>query len=88
MKLSFECVLIYVLEHSGCAGRLLHGRVERHGSKELSVYNATGELIEYISGSRIRSWCLFQANDAPIKDWCHIRPEDRSVIHERLLAPI
>jgi hypothetical protein len=88
MKLSFECVLIYVLEYSRCAGRLRHGRVERHGSTDLNVYDGMGQLIEYISGGRIRSWCLFQANNAPIKDWCHIHPDDGSVIHERLLAPL
>ncbi|HEY6306442.1 MAG TPA: hypothetical protein VIY49_02215 [Bryobacteraceae bacterium] len=82
MKLSFECVLIYVLRHSGCAGRLQQGSVERYGSAELNVYDSRGRFMEYISGSKMRSWCLFQANDAPIKGWCYIHPEDRLVIRE------
>jgi hypothetical protein len=85
MKLSPECVLIYVLQHSGCAGRLQHGRVERHGSTELNVYDTMGQIMEYISGGRTRSWCLFQDNAAAIQDWCYIHPGDRSVI-QRMIA--
>ena len=81
MNLSFDCVLAYVLGDSGCAGRLLEWRVERHPASGLSVYDAGGTLIEYISGSRMRSWCLFGDRGAPIPGWCEMQPEDAVAIH-------
>lgn len=52
MNLSPECVLVFVLKHSGCAGRLTSGRVERRGSSGLNVFDYRGNLIDYISGDR------------------------------------
>jgi hypothetical protein len=82
MNLSFNCVLIYVLRHSGCVGRLLEGRVERHSASGLSVYDARGTLNEYISGSRMRSWCVCGERGTPIHGWCDIQPDDAAAIEK------
>ncbi len=84
MKLSFDCVLLYVLRHSGCAGRLSHGRVERLGSTELNVYDSSGDRIEYISGKRTSSWCLLGPDNYPIDGWCEIHPEDALAIQRTI----
>jgi|HubBroStandDraft_5_1064220.scaffolds.fasta_scaffold273233_2 hypothetical protein len=84
MNLSTECVLIYVLRRSGCLGRLTFGRVERQGSSGLNVFDYRGNLIEYISGDRTRSWCLLGRSGAPLADWCQVHAEDALAIQQRL----
>lgn len=76
MNLSFECVLVFILQRSGCAGRLQRGRVERHGSTGLNVYDDKDDLIDYLSGSRLRSWCLLGNDALPVENWGHILQED------------
>lgn len=80
MKLSFDCGLVYVLRSSGCMGRLFEGRVERHPTSGLNVYNIAGTLVTYISGERMRSWCLFSLCGVPIYGWCEVHPEDAQTI--------
>ncbi len=76
MKLSFNSVLVYILRHSGCTGRLMSGRIERRGAGGLHVFDSRDELIEYISGDRVRSWCVLDGAGARHKEWCHIQAED------------
>ena len=84
MNLSHDCFLIYVLRESGCAGRLAEGRIERLASA-LCVYDTADELIEYVSGERLRSWCVFNLDRKPIDGWCQTRPEDASAM-QRVMA--
>ncbi len=86
MTLSAKCVLVYVLRKSGCAGRLNLGRVERHGSSGVNVYDRLGNLIEYISGDRVRSWCLFGGSGVPLENWSHVVPDDASAIRTQFSA--
>lgn len=58
MQLSFTSVLVYILQR-GIAGRLSTGRIERDEDGGLAVYTGPGlALNEYISGPRLRSWCV------------------------------
>jgi hypothetical protein len=76
MPLSYEAVLVYVL-HSGCVGRLTFGRVERNEASGLDVYSPDPNMMnDYISGTRLRSWCVMGRNRKPVRDWYSIRPED------------
>jgi hypothetical protein len=75
MNLSLESVLVYVMRHSGCVGRLSAGRVERHGA-HLKVFGADGEPLHYISGEKLRSWCIYGRHGAPISGWSAVDPED------------
>jgi hypothetical protein len=45
--------LRYVLNDSGCAGRLSVGRVERAGPDQVKVYDSYGELFEIPVGSPV-----------------------------------
>lgn len=76
MNLSRQWVLVFILRDSGCAGRLEHGRIERHPIAGLNVYDAKDALNEYISGARMRSWCVFGPDGTPATGWCHIHPDD------------
>jgi len=69
-------MLVYILKHSGCTGRLTSGRIERREAGSLHVYDSRDELIEYISGERLRSWCVFDGAGAAHREWCHVQPED------------
>ncbi len=80
MTLSTDCILCYILRESGVFGRLTSGRIERQG-EGLSVYDPFGNVNEYVSGSRLRSWSVFRAGFF-ILEWSHILPEDA----KRLLA--
>ena len=71
LVLSDDVVMVYVLRDSGCVGRFTSGRVERTGSG-LNFYDRRGDLVEYFSGTRIRSWCVF----GPLEGWCEVTPED------------
>jgi hypothetical protein len=79
--LSPELVMAYVLRHSSAVGRLKWGRIERDGPVKLNVYyDGTGELIEYFSGTNIRSWCVFGPDGQPVEGWCEVLPEDLTKI--------
>jgi hypothetical protein len=76
MVLSDEAVLVYFLAESGVKGRLSSGRIERRPSGGLDVFDARGEPFEYLSGGRIRSWCVLDPKGMPIAGWQEIQPED------------
>ena len=74
--LSDEVVLVYVLHHSGCVGRLTAGRVERDGLGPLNVYDRYGGVFEYLVDANLRSWCVFGPDGNPIDGWSKIVEED------------
>ena len=45
--------LIYILRDSGVFGSLTSGRIERDG-EGLTVYNKSGDVNEYASGSKLK----------------------------------
>lgn len=80
VALSEEMILVYVLRQSGTRGRLVSGRVQRSDSGGLDVFDAAGRYFEYLSGDRIRSWCVFGPDGKPVEGWSEIRQEDVSKI--------
>jgi hypothetical protein len=76
ITLSDEMTLAYVLNHSGCTGRLSVGRVERAGPDQVKVYDSYGELFEYVSGAQLRSWCVLVRDGQPFDGWGQIHPID------------
>ena len=77
MLLSGTAMLVFVLRHSGCVGRLTSGRIERVGPAEHNVYTQPGGAInDYISGSNLRSWCVLGPDGKPLPGWHEIGPED------------
>jgi hypothetical protein len=76
MVLSDEAMLVYILAESGVRGQLNSGRIQRGDSGKLDVFDAGGQRFEYLSGGRIRSWWVVDANGQPIEGWQDIRPED------------
>jgi len=80
MVLSDDAVLIYVLKESGVRGHLTTGSLERRAGGALDVFDARGDRIEYLSGKRIRSWCVVDGEGQPLDGWREILPEDLSKI--------
>jgi hypothetical protein len=80
MPLSPELMLIYVLRPSGVVGRLASGRVSRHKTGELVVYDSYGRIIEYLSdpGGKVRSWCLLGPVGKPVDGWSEVLHQDRT----------
>ena len=76
ITLSDELTLAYVLDRSGCAGRLNAGRVDRLGTGQVRVFDTAGELFEYVSEGQLRSWCVFGPDGQPFDGWSKIHPED------------
>ena len=76
MLLSDEAVLVYILAESGVRGHLTSGRIERTPSGTLDVYDGWGEPFHYLSGKRLRSWCVVDASGKPLDGWREILPED------------
>jgi hypothetical protein len=76
MVLSDEAVLVYLLAESGVRGQLNSGRIERGDSGKLDVFDARGERFEYLSGGRIRSWWVVDAQGQLIEGWQDVGPED------------
>jgi hypothetical protein len=76
MVLSDNTVFVYVLKESGVRGHLSSGKIERPGTGALDVFDARGDRIDYLSGTRIRSWCLVNAQGQPVDGWREILPED------------
>jgi len=74
--LSEEALLLYILTESGVRGHLTSGRIERSPTGTLDVFNARGEWFEYLSGQRLRSWCVVGIEGKPIDGWGKILPED------------
>jgi len=54
----------------------MSGRIERSPDGGLEVFDAQGERIDYLSGHRIRSWCVVDALGRSIDGWREIRAED------------
>jgi hypothetical protein len=80
MPLSYDAVLVFVLQ-SGCVGRLTFGRVERNDAEGLKVYSPYPHAVNhYISGSRVRSWCVIGPDGKHLSDWHSVRPEDRDLV--------
>jgi hypothetical protein len=79
MNLSREAVFVYVL-NTGVAGRLMFGRVERHDGTGVNVYDSSGQFLSYISGNRIRSWCIVGPGGRTISSWSSVLPGDREKI--------
>jgi hypothetical protein len=78
MNLSHDAILIFVL-CNGRTGRLRYGRVERNGPTQLDVYSLHCDTLnEYLSGSKLRSWCIVTMEGLPIDDWFSIALEDQS----------
>lgn len=75
MDLSDNAVFVYILKESGVRGHLTSGRIERRGGT-LDVFDARAERLDYLSGKRIRSWCVVDANGQPLDGWREILPED------------
>ena len=76
MLLSDEAVLVYVLAETGVRGHLTSGRIERHPSGKLHVFDVRGDCFEYLSGERLRSWCVLGPQGQTIDGWREILPED------------
>ncbi len=74
--LSDQAVLVYILAESGVKGRLTSGRVERNPAGKLTVFDARGEPFDYLSGNRLRSWCVLGPEGKPVDGWREILPED------------
>ncbi len=75
MDLSDNAVLVYILKESGVRGRLTSGKIERRGGS-IDVFDAQGARVDYLSGKRIRSWCVVDAKGEPLNGWREILPED------------
>jgi hypothetical protein len=77
MDLSHDAILVFVL-FNGCGGRLRNGRVERSGPTQLNVYSPHRDLLnEYVSGAKLRSWCVMTMEGYPIGNWYSIASEDQ-----------
>ena len=76
MVLSDEAALVYILAESGVRGHLTYGRLERGLSGELNVFDGRGDWFEYLSGDRVRSWCVVGPEGKPIDGWRNVLPED------------
>lgn len=85
ITLSDEMTLAYVLEQSGCAGHLSIGRIERAGPDQLKIYDSAGKLFEYVSGDRLRSWCVLGPDGHPFDGWSQIHPQDAQRFGPHLL---
>jgi hypothetical protein len=74
--LSDEVALVYILAETGVRGKLTSGAIERVADGSLNVFDARGNPFEYLSGKRIRSWCLVNGEGKPLDGWRLILPED------------
>ena len=74
--LSAEVALVYILAATGVRGQLTSGRIERNPSGRLDVFDARGEWFEYLSGERLRSWCVVGPDCQPMDGWREILPKD------------
>jgi hypothetical protein len=68
--------LVYILAESGVRGKLSSGRIERNPSVGLDVFDQHGDKFEYLSGERLRSWCVVGIEGQQIDGWGEIVPQD------------
>ena len=83
LPLSDDLVMVYIMRDSGCMGRFTSGRIERAGPTGVSVYDRNGAFVEYFSGTRTRSWCVFGPDGQRVEGWCEVTPEDSPRIFSR-----
>lgn len=76
LTLSDEAVLVYILAESGVRGHRTSGGIQRNASGTLDVFDPDGQRFEYLSGGRLRSWCVVGLDGGPIDGWENILPED------------
>jgi hypothetical protein len=74
--LSHDAVLVYILAESGVKGHLTSGRIERDSAGKLNVFDSRGDRFEYLSGARLRSWCVLGPEGKTIDGWQKILPQD------------
>ena len=74
--LSDNAVLIYILAETGVRGQLNSGWIERGLDGTLNVYDARGTRFDYLSGNRVRSWCVVNRKGEPIEGWREVVAED------------
>lgn len=74
--LSENAFLVYILADTGVRGQLKTGWIERGPDGTLNVYDARGTRFDYLSGNRLRSWCLVNGQGKPMDGWQETRPED------------
>jgi hypothetical protein len=79
MPLSESAALVYVL-HTGVLGRLTTGSISRDYDAGLSVYDSRGARVDYISGFKLRSWCVVMPDGSGVAPWCSVAPEDEARI--------
>jgi hypothetical protein len=68
---------VYILAATGVRGHLSAGRIQRGPGRSLDVFDQTGKRIDYLSGDRLRSWCVLGPEGAPVEGLGEILPEDR-----------
>jgi hypothetical protein len=80
LSLSSDLILVYVLNRSGCVGRLTSGRVRRSGG--LMVLDRYGRVIEYLSApaGNVRSWSVMTPAGTPIDGWCDVQAGDGALL--------
>lgn len=54
----------------------MKGRIDRGPTGALEVFDIHGSRIDYLSGGRLRSWCLVDALGRPVDGHQEILPED------------
>ena len=74
--LSVDAILVYILAESGVRGQLNSGRIERDPLGKVDVFDSRGDRVEYLSGGRIRSWCVMGPRGKALEGWREILPED------------
>jgi hypothetical protein len=76
LQLSDDLAMVYIMRDSTCMGRFTSGHVERTGPRGLRVYDRNGVFLEYFSGPRLRSWCVFGPEGRQVEAWSEVTPED------------
>ena len=57
-------------------GQLTSGTIQRDACGTLNVFDGRGEWFEYLSGGRLRSWCVLAPDGMPLDGWREILAED------------
>ena len=74
MVLSNGLFMLYVTRQDGTRRELGSGRVQRVGLVAIDVYDENNNLVEDLSGDRLRSWCVFDPSGKPIDG--DVEPQD------------
>lgn len=81
LKLSFDCVFVYILRQSDVLGRLTSGSVQWDGAT-LAVHDTYEYPLEYFSGDRLKSWAVFRSG-ALLGQYSRFDPEDLNRLQTR-----